>query len=91
MTPIVTPPEDMLTRADASAELATFGIRLKPETLARAWSTGAPPGPPCVHVRGKPFYPRDLLRAWALAQITTPACSARERDLQRREARHVRS
>lgn len=77
-----------LTRAEASIELARFGVRMKPATLARAWSTGTPPGPPCRHVRGKPLYPRDLLRAWARAQITAPACSARERDLQRRAARH---
>lgn len=38
-------------------------------TLARLWSTGTR-GPPCLHVRAKPFYPRGLLRAWAEAQIT---------------------
>jgi hypothetical protein len=83
-------PADLLTRAEASAELARFGIRLKPATLARAWSTGAPPGPPCRHIRGKPFYPRHLLHAWAAAQITPPAVSRREQDLQRREARRGR-
>jgi len=82
------PPEVLLTRAEASAELALFGIRMKPQTLARAWSTGSPPGPPCRHVRGKPLYPRDRLRAWAEAQITELASSARERDLQKRRSPH---
>lgn len=78
----------LLTRNEASAALTLFGIRMKPATLARAWSTGKG-GPPCQHIRGKPYYPRDRLEAWARSQITEPAVSARERDLQRREARHA--
>ncbi|MNU27044.1 hypothetical protein D3C71_154300 [compost metagenome] len=61
--------EVLLTRSEASVFLATLGVRLKPATLARLWSAGAD-GPPCRHVRSKPYYPRSLLRAWALAQIT---------------------
>lgn len=61
--------DDLLTRAEASAFLALLGVRLKPATLARLWST-ASNGPPCRHVRAKPFYPRGLLRDWARAQIT---------------------
>ena len=30
--------DDLLTRTEASAFLATFGIRLKPASLARLWS-----------------------------------------------------
>ena len=60
---------DLLTRAEASAVLAGMGIRLKPATLARLWST-AGDGPPCRHIRSRPFYPRGLLRAWALSQIS---------------------
>ena len=77
--------EDLLTRAEASAFLAQCGVRLKPATLARLWSTGSN-GPPCRHVRSKPFYPRGLLRAWAEAQITEvrtgapPAARGRRRD-----------
>ena len=82
--------DELLTRAEASAVLAGFGIRMKPATLARAWSTGGG-GPPCRHIRRKPFYPRSLLEDWARAQITPLACSARERDLQRWEARRTRS
>lgn len=81
-------PDVLLTRAEASAELARHGIRMKPQTLARAWSTGSPPGPPCRHVRGRPLYPLSLLQAWAAAQITDLASSARERDLQKRKGRH---
>lgn len=60
---------DLLTRAEASAFLALMGVRLKPATLARIWST-ASNGPPCRHIRSKPYYPRGLLRAWAQAQIS---------------------
>ncbi|MDZ4113017.1 MAG: hypothetical protein U1E18_25945 [Brevundimonas sp.] len=61
--------EPLLTRAEASAFLVPLGIRLKPATLARLWSTGGN-GPPCRHIRSKPFYPRDLLREWARSQIS---------------------
>jgi hypothetical protein len=59
--------DDLLTRAEASAFLAQFGIRMKPQTLARIWSTGGD-GPPCLHVRSKPYYPRGVLRDWARSQ-----------------------
>ena len=59
--------EDRLTRVEASAFLERYGIRLKPTSLARMWSVGAD-GPACRHVRGKPYYPRGVLRAWAEAQ-----------------------
>ena len=67
--------EDRLTRVEASAFLLRFGIRLKPGTLARMWSTGAD-GPACRHVRGKPLYPRGVLREWAEAQDTGLRTSA---------------
>ncbi len=60
--------EDLLTRNQASEYLQRFGIRMKPTTLARAWSVGN--GPPCRHIRGKPLYPRGVLRDWAEAQDT---------------------
>ena len=74
--------EDLLTRKEASAFLAQFGIRMKPETLARIWSTGGE-GPPCRHIRHKPYYPRGVLRDWARSQIgelksaAPPAAQAR--------------
>ncbi|MGE7197548.1 hypothetical protein [Brevundimonas sp.] len=61
--------DDLLTRKEASAFLAQFGIRMKPATLARLWSTGSN-GPPCRHIRSKPHYPRSLLRDWARSQIS---------------------
>lgn len=67
--------EDRLTRSEASEFLLRYGIRLKPATLARMWSTGTD-GPACRHVRGKPLYPRGVLRAWAEAQDTGLRTSA---------------
>jgi hypothetical protein len=61
--------DDLLTRKEASIFLASMGVRLKPATLARLWSVGGD-GPPCRHVRSRPFYPRGLLRIWALDQIS---------------------
>lgn len=61
--------EVLLTRKEASAFLAQMGIRLKPATLARLWSAGDD-GPPCRHVRSKPYYPRGLLTEWAQSQIS---------------------
>ena len=63
-------------------------------TLARAYSTGSG-GPPCRHIRNKPYYPLDLLTAWAEAQITAPVASSSERQRLKRESRpqeasHVR-
>lgn len=67
------PPESgadgLLTRAEASAYLLGRGICLKPATLARTWSMGAD-GPPCIHIRRKPFYPKTALEAWADSQIS---------------------
>ncbi|MFN3559240.1 MAG: hypothetical protein ACK4UQ_08115 [Brevundimonas sp.] len=60
--------DDLLTRKEASAFIAGFGVRMKPQTLARLWSTGGD-GPPCRHIRHKPFYPRGVLRDWARSQI----------------------
>ncbi|MNS59776.1 hypothetical protein D3C72_927470 [compost metagenome] len=59
----------LLTRKEASAFLAQLGVQLKPATLARIWSVGSD-GPPCRHIRSRPYYPRGLLRAWALTQIS---------------------
>lgn len=68
-TATFTDDEDLLTRAEASAFLALMGVHLKPATLARLWSTAAG-GPPCRHIRSRPYYPRGLLRAWAQSQIS---------------------
>lgn len=78
---------DWLTRAQASAFLEARGIRMKPSTLARAYSTGSG-GPPCRHIRNKPYYPPDLLDAWAGQQITPAASSSSERQRLKRQARY---
>ena len=69
--------DELLTRRQASDFLATLGIRLKPTTLARLWCTGGN-GPPCVHHRNRPRYPREVLRAWAAQQTTRLRRSASE-------------
>lgn len=78
--------ETLLTRAEASIFLEGRGIRMKPTTLARAYSTGSG-GPPCRHIRNKPYYPLDLLEGWAETQITAPAASSSERQRLKREAK----
>lgn len=60
--------DDLLTRAEASAFLTALGLPMRPATLARLWSTGAK-GPPCRHVRSRPYYPQSLLSLWARDQI----------------------
>ena len=59
----------LLSRQEASAYLATLGVKLKAATLARLWSTGDR-GPPCRHIRSRPYYPQAALRAWGLSQIS---------------------
>jgi len=75
--PVAEQDEDLLTRTEASAYLLRFHIGLKPGTLARMWSVGGD-GPPCQHIRGKPWYPRGPLRAWAQAQHTRLRRSRRD-------------
>lgn len=67
----------LLTRKEASRELAALGIRRSPGTLAKIYSTGAN-GPPCVHLGRTPYYPRSLLHAWVRRQLTAPRASSRE-------------
>ena len=69
--------DDLLTRAEASEHLRKFHIRMKPATLARVWSVGGD-GPPCRHIRGKPFYPLGELEAWARSQQTNLRRSRRD-------------
>ena len=83
--PLATPgDDDLLTRAEASAFLALLGVRLKPATLARLWSTGSN-GPPCRHVRARPYYPREK-RASA-----PPCCLAKRLRFTRSSPRSART
>lgn len=59
----------LLTRKEASRELASLGIRRAPSTLARIFSTRSD-GPPCRHFGRTPYYPRNKLREWARSQLT---------------------
>lgn len=61
--------ERLLSRKEAAVFLATLGVNLKVATLARLWSTGDR-GPPCRHIRSRPYYPQDALRVWGLSQIS---------------------
>jgi hypothetical protein len=64
------PTEDtLLTRKEASRELATMGIRRAPSTLAKIFCTRSD-GPPCVHLGRTPYYPRRKLHEWARSQLT---------------------
>lgn len=64
------PTEDvLLTRKEASRELATMGIRRAPSTLAKIFCTRSD-GPPCVHLGRTPYYPKNKLHAWARSQLT---------------------
>jgi hypothetical protein len=68
---------DLLSRNEASVFLARFHIHMKPATLARLWSVGGD-GPPCRHIRSKPWYPRGELRRWAEGQQSNLRRSRRE-------------
>ena len=68
---------ELLTRREVSDNLRHLGFRMKPATLARAWSVGAG-GSPCRHVRGKPYYPKALRLAWLESQTTCLRRSAGE-------------
>lgn len=64
------PTEDtLLTRKEASRELATMGIRRAPSTLAKIFCTRSD-GPPCLHLGRTPYYPKSRLHAWARSQLT---------------------
>jgi hypothetical protein len=61
--------DTLLTRKEASRELATMGIRRAPSTLAKIFCTRSD-GPPCVHLGRTPYYPRRKLHEWARSQLT---------------------
>ena len=67
----------LLNRKEASRELATLGIQLAPSTLAKMLCLGLD-GPPYVHLRKRPYYPRRQLRAWAKLQVSALRSSSRE-------------
>lgn len=60
--------EDRLTSMEGAALRVPFGVRMRPETLARLWSTGGD-RPPCRHVQHEFNDPRGRLRDWPGAQV----------------------
>ncbi len=59
----------LLDRREASAYLASIGVRRTPKTLAKIYST-RDDGPPCVHHGRRPLYPKRKLHEWAMRQLT---------------------
>ncbi|MFT3727836.1 MAG: hypothetical protein QM759_08445 [Terricaulis sp.] len=59
----------LLTRNEASAYLASIGVRRAPATLAKLFSVGRD-GPPCRHDGRTPLYPKMLLHLWGMRQLT---------------------
>lgn len=69
---------ELLSREEASAYLATIGVRRRPATLAKLFCTRSD-GPPCVHDGRKPYYPKRLLHDWGMHQLTHLRRSSSER------------
>ena len=59
----------MLNRAEASAYLASIGVRRTPGTLAKLYST-TDDGPPCTHRGRIPVYAKRALHKWGVGQLT---------------------
>lgn len=69
--------DTLLTRKEASRELAAMGIRRAPSTLAKMFSTRSD-GPPCLHLGRTAYYPRQRLHDWARSQLTGLRVSSSE-------------
>jgi len=76
--------DELLTRKEASAYLATIGVRRRPATLAKLFCTRSD-GPPCVHDGRKPFYPKRQVHDWGIRQLTQLRRSSSERRRAMRE------
>ncbi|TPW04670.1 MAG: Uncharacterized protein FD124_2498 [Alphaproteobacteria bacterium] len=70
--------DELLDREQACAYLATIGVRRRPATLAKLFSTRSD-GPPCIHDGRKPFYPKRPLHEWGVRQLTQLRRSSSER------------
>lgn len=60
--------EDRLTCREDPALRVSFGVRMRPDRLARGWSTGGD-RPPSRHVQHEFHDPRGRLRDWPGAQV----------------------
>lgn len=76
-------PEDfvdaVLTRAEASAYLASIGVPRTKGTLANLYSH-TDDGPPCFHRGRLPCYRKRALHEWAMRQLALPRRGARGRE-----------
>lgn len=70
----------LLDRRQASAYLASIGVRRTPKTLAKIYST-RDDGPPCVHHGRRPLYSKRKLHEWAMRQLTVQHSRARPTSL----------
>lgn len=70
--------DELLDREQASAYLASIGVRRRPSTLAKIFCTRSD-GPPCIHDGRKPFYPKRQLHVWGIRQLTQMRRSSSER------------
>lgn len=70
--------DELLTREEASAYLATIGVRRRPATLAKLFCSRSD-GPPCIHDGRKPYYPKRQLHEWGMRQLTQPRRSSSEK------------
>lgn len=70
--------EAMLNRSEASAYLASIGVRRTPKTLAKIYST-SDDGPPCIHRGHRPLYSKRKLHEWGMRQLTRVRASPRPR------------
>jgi len=59
----------LLTRREAAAYLSSIGVKRAPATLAKLFCIGGD-GPPCHHDGRRPLYPKGLLHAWGMRQLT---------------------
>jgi hypothetical protein len=69
--------DELLDRVQASAYLASIGVRRTPATLAKLFSTRSP-GPPCVHEGRKPLYPKRELHQWGASLLIGMRRSSRQ-------------
>ena len=69
--------DGFLNRREASAYLASIGVRRTPKTLAKIFST-RDDGPPSIHDGRFPRYPKRRLHEWGMRQLSAMRASARQ-------------
>ena len=72
----------LLTRSEASAYLASIGVRRRVSTLAKVHSIKSD-GPPCIYEGRKPLYPKRDLHTWGMRQLVEVRRTSRRAQHQR--------